>query len=178
MNTFAERYASMLESDLYRLADEVKTLNPEAREALRQEFLRRHLSVKKVNWKAQPAGRPDMRRPRHIGDAAGEHAELPHGKYHAWIHVGIAFAFQVFLITVLVSNSLQALLHIKSSVAYPIALSLGLAITLPIYADPWRCIEAYSSHYCTGLFNISLLGVPLVALIYANYRGFKKLKRQ
>ena len=38
-----------------------------------------------------------------------------------------------------------------------------------------RCTEAYASQYCSGVANLSLLYVPLVALVYANVRGVRKL---
>ena len=167
----------MSESDLQREAAEVTNLIPEARAALRAEMERRHLSVKKTNWKAQVGG-PDTRKPKHIGDAAGEHTEVPRGKYHAWVHVAIAFAVEVVLLGVLLARVMEILFHAESLVAVPVGLSLGLAIVVLIYDDRWHCIEAFSSLYCTGLLTASLFVVPIVAFCYANYRGFRKLRRR
>jgi hypothetical protein len=175
--SFAERFAAMSESDLQREASEVKDLIPEARAALRAEMDRRHLSVKKTNWNAQ-AGGPDTRKAKHIGDTAGEYTEVPRGKYRAWVHVVIAFAVQAVLLGVLLAKAMEILFHAESPVAVPVGLSLGLAIAVLIYDDRWHCIEAFSSLYCTGLLTASLFVVPIVAFCYANYRGFRKLRRR
>lgn len=53
-NSVADRFAATSESDLQRQALEVKSLTPVAREALRLEMERRHLSAKSINWKAHP----------------------------------------------------------------------------------------------------------------------------
>ncbi len=157
----------------------LRLLNPEAREALRAEFMRRHLSVKKVNWRAE-SHRPDTRKPRpHIvGDAAGEANEMVRGRYYAWLHVGISFALEIILIAALLYEAMQTLLRVDSSNAVAIGISVGTALAFLIYSDRWHCIEAFSSRYCSGVANLSLFSVPVIALLYANYRGFKKLQRR
>jgi hypothetical protein len=55
---------------------------------------------------------------------------------------------------------------------------LGIVVAYFTFRDRWRCIEAYSSRYCSGVMNLSLLYVPLVALVYANVRGIKKFARR
>ena len=94
MKPFVESFAAMPENDLYRLAEDVKNLSDEAREALRAQFLRRHLSVKRVNWKAQPP-RLDARKPIHVGDADGEYTEMQRGEVHAWLNVGSHSPFKL-----------------------------------------------------------------------------------
>lgn len=173
MNALGDRYASLREDELRRLADDVKNLVPEARNALRAEFERRHLSVKTVDWNAH-APRPTPRRKTNlVGDAAGEHLEMERGRYHAWVHVILAFALEISLIALLVTKGLDALFPGTSWMGVGIA--SGSALTVLIYANRWRCIEAYASEWCTGILNLSLIAVPFVALANANYRGLRKL---
>ena len=49
----AKRYGSMADDDLQRLALNLQSLTPEAREGLRKEFDRRGLSVVKTNWASE-----------------------------------------------------------------------------------------------------------------------------
>ena len=175
MNAFAERYAAMREEDLYREAGAVQNLVPAAREALRAEIERRHLSVKKINWKAKASSPRPRRQTNQVGDAAGEYREMERGKYHAWIHVGVAFVLQVAILSTSLVSGLDAVLP-RKDLAFPIGLNLGFWLSFLIYWNRWRCIEAYASEYCTGIFGVSLLGVPFITLLYANYRGFRKLR--
>ncbi len=175
MNPLAGRFSELPERELYGLADQIRILNPETREALRAELVRRHLSTKKYNWNAQLGG-PDKRKAKHIGDADGEYAEVPHGKYRAWPHVGLAFAMEVILIAFLFTKGMELLLHGGPAIADGIGMILGIAIATLIYWNRWRCIETFSSRHCSGTINMSLLYVPLIAFCYANYRGFRKLQ--
>jgi hypothetical protein len=54
-------------------------------------------------------------------------------------------------------------------------LCAGIALAYFVFRDRWKCIEAFSSRFCSGLMNLSLLYVPWVALVYANVRGIQKL---
>jgi hypothetical protein len=164
----------MREEELYRAADEVKTLVPEARAALRTEFERRHLSVKTINWKAQPP-RPKKRKTTTlVGDFAGEHREMDRGKYHAWLYVMVAFVTQAVVTVLLFDKCFRLFLGPNASIIAGTV--LGISLTVAIYWNRWCCIEAYASEGCSGLINFSIFYVPLVALYYANYRGFLKLK--
>lgn len=176
MNSFAERYASLREAELHQLADQVEDLTPEAREALRAEFLRRHLSIKKINWKAQPPHPNTRKARRHIvGDAAGEDTEMGRGHYRASLHVWISFVLEIALLSVLLKRSIE-LLPVDLKVNLFIGIGLAALLATMIYHDRWRCIEAFSSRYCYGAINLSILYVPLIALLYANYRGLQKLR--
>jgi hypothetical protein len=56
MNTFdsfAEHYSSLPDDDLQRISLDVQSLVPQAREALRTEFERRHLQAETIDWAAQ-----------------------------------------------------------------------------------------------------------------------------
>jgi len=47
-----------------------------------------------------------------------------------------------------------------------------------VFSDRWRCIEATSSRYCSGVMNASILYVPIIAAAYALLRGAQKLWRR
>lgn len=164
----------MREDELRHLADEVKNLVPEAREALRAELERRHLSARSVDWNAHVPRPKPRRKTDLVGDAAGEYREMERGRYHAWIHVAISFGLEVALFAALVTTGLGALFHTISWIGVGIA--SGCALAAVVYADRWRCIEAYTSEWCTGILNLSLLVTPFVAFVYANYRGLQKLR--
>jgi hypothetical protein len=57
-----------------------------------------------------------------------------------------------------------------------VATFVAVATTLWVYADRWSCIEAFSSRSCSGVANLSFFYVPVIAFVYANYRGLKKLR--
>lgn len=112
-----------------------------------------------------------------FGDAARENAGIKHGKYSAWVHVHIAFFAQIFLLGVLVAVLLSHLgaTGMPAIRAYGIAVVAAILFTLWVYFDRWRCIEAVASKSCSGVANLSLFYVPIVAAVYANYRGLRKL---
>jgi hypothetical protein len=115
-------------------------------------------------------------RPRY-GDAAGENANFAHGRYSAWGHVHVAFFLEVialgFLLAMLLSRFGSA--SMTQARAYGIATVAAILFTLWVYFDRWRCIEAVASKSCSGSWNLSLFYVPIVAAVYANYRGLRKL---
>jgi hypothetical protein len=173
MNTYSSRYATMHEDDLYREAEGVQNLVAEAREALRDEFVRRHLSVKKINWKAKASFPRRFPKTSLVGDCAGEFREMERGKYHAWIHVSVAFALQIVFFDFLFAVPVRVVIH--SDLLNSAVFVLATFASLLVYWNRWRCIEAFSSTYCTGIFGISLLSVPLITFFYANYRGLRKM---
>ncbi len=113
-----------------------------------------------------------------IGDAAGEHLEMRRGKYDAWIWVGIAFLMQIGLVGSLVG--LLPILYFGGDEMLTVGLCVGGVIGLVAafftFRDRWRVNEAFSSRFCSGLANLSLIYVPWIALVYANIRGLKKLR--
>lgn len=173
-SSFAARYATLSVADLHRLAEDVKDLVPDAREALRVELKRRHISMKAINWGArQPRYLSKSCRVRKrtgaVGDKEGEHEEISRSNYSAWVHVWISFVLECSIFAILFRDGLRG--SNGEMLAYPLAVAVGLLI----YWDRWRCIEAQSSQFCFGIFNISIIYVPLIAVAYANYRGIKKL---
>jgi hypothetical protein len=176
MISLAKMYAEMSESDLRRLAEDVKNLTPEAKTALRAEFERRNLGVGSINWGTDTARPRPRRTATLIGDAAGEYLKMERGSYHAWIHVGIAFALEVALFAFVATGGLHFLF--PDSDLTSLGLAAGTAVAVLVYWDRWRCVEAYASEWCTGILNLSILVVPFVAFLYANYRGLRKLRRR
>ena len=108
------------------------------------------------------------------GDAGGEYQTMDRGRYSASFYVGIAFLFECFFLGAIPMVALHA--AIPGSGAYIVGLALGAVAAYFVFRDRWRCIEAYSSRYCSGVMNLSLLYVPIVAFIYANVRGIGKLR--
>ncbi len=119
--------------------------------------------------------------PSTFGDAALEHLHMKRGRYNAWAYVVIAFLGETMLL-----GSLPSALLGRAAGAFGAsrdatemitigALLLGLPLAYLVFRDRWRCIEAFSSRFCVGLMNISMLFVPIVALVYANVRGAQKL---
>jgi hypothetical protein len=113
-----------------------------------------------------------------VGDFEKEHLAMKHGKYSAWMHVHLAFLLQVALVGYLIALGLALAAHteITGYAILGIAAFVSAATTLWVYADRWSCIEAVSSRSCSGLANLSFLYVPVVAFVYANYRGLRKLQ--
>ena len=128
-----------------------------------------------------------MRMSDPIGDRAGEPRHLERGRYSAWAYVVVAFIYQVLFVGgtlgLLLGAGVGAAIHPVSSdpdtVAggiYLTAAIVGLAGAWLVYRDRWHCIEAFSSRFCSGLMNLSIIYVPVVAFVYANVRGVNKLR--
>jgi hypothetical protein len=130
---------------------------------------------------AAPAKHAEQKAVVH-GDRALEHLRMERGRYDAWAYVVIAFAAEAFLLALAIYLPFR-------SVAETLALAPDLQQALPlvvgglfgsvgayfVFRDRWRCTEAFASNFCIGIANISVLYVPIVALVYANVRGVKKL---
>lgn len=116
------------------------------------------------------------------GDAALEHLAMPGGRFSAWLYVVIAFLMEATLIGCALGLPVgYAVGHLAQSddafgiAAGAVGLPLGLAGAYFVFRDRWRCIERFSSRFCVGIMNISLMFVPFVAFVYANLRGIRKL---
>ncbi len=119
------------------------------------------------------------------GDAAGEHLNMKRGRYRATIYVVFAFLMQIAIVAgvcAVVGALIGAAANLDDDVTGVITLALGgtglcggIALAYFVFRDRWKCIEAFSSRFCSGLMNLSLLYVPWVALVYANVRGIQKL---
>lgn len=120
-----------------------------------------------------------------FGDAAGEHLRMQRGRYRAGVYVFFAFLMQIGIV-VGICVAVAALIAgigqfdddatgIVTLVAGSVGFCGGGALAYFVFRDRWKCIEAFSSRFCSGLMNLSLLYVPWVALVYANVRGVQKL---
>lgn len=120
-----------------------------------------------------------------FGDAAGEHMNMKRGRYRATIYVVFAFLMEIGIVTAIfaaIGGIIGAAGNLDDQVAGLITMALagtglcgGIALAYFVFRDRWKCIEAFSSRFCSGLMNLSLLYVPWVALVYANVRGIQKL---
>jgi hypothetical protein len=113
-----------------------------------------------------------------VGDRAGEHLAMRRGRYGAWGHVVIAYLFESALLGAVLADGLRYLFHSTTHSGIPTAIGMltGAVLVSFVFRDRWRCTEAHASRYCSGLLNLSLLYVPLIALVYANVRGLAKAR--
>src|SRR5262245_60266608 len=96
------------------------------------------------------------------GDAAGEYQLMQRGRYSAWLYVGIAFVLEVGAIGGAIFALDAALFTSETARAVGglVGVAAGLAGAWWIFRDRWRCIEAISSGFCSGLANLSIMYVP------------------
>jgi hypothetical protein len=122
--------------------------------------------------------------PSIYGDSAGEYLRMNRGRFSAWPHVVIAFLYQAGILggiaggTVALVLSLALGPHSTDIVAMAwlgVGAIVGFGGAYLSFRDRWKCIEAFSSRFCIGLLNFSILYVPVVALAYANVRAIQKL---
>jgi hypothetical protein len=112
-----------------------------------------------------------------FGDAGFEHTRMKRGKYGGGLYVGLAFLLEIGLTGMLVMSFVKNIMQISTddnAALFVVALA-GTAIALLIFWNRRKCIEAFSSRFCSGAAQLSFMYVPVVALVYANYRGVKKL---
>lgn len=112
-----------------------------------------------------------------FGDAGGEHTRISRGQYESTIHVVVAFIVQMVCCGILAMSFITNILRISCDDTSSLIVGslAGLGIALLVFWNRWKCIEAFSSQVSCGVTNISVFYVPIVALIYANWRGLKKV---
>ncbi len=114
---------------------------------------------------------------------------MSRGNYSAWVYVGVAFFYQMIVLALTLGMLIGGGAGVLAlwltndrgvmSVVIVVALALSAAGgSWLIFRDRWRCIEAFSSRYCSGLMNLSLVYVPFIAVGYATVRGVRKLRRR
>lgn len=126
-----------------------------------RRFFLHYISARHFPVLTPPKGRP------FVGDSRGEHLAIPRGKYNTSIYVAIAFFGQVALTVSLFQWGLSWLLGPAgtSNLGIIFATIAAVLSTLLVHSDRWLSIEAFSSSYCSGIANLSLFYVPLVALV-------------
>jgi hypothetical protein len=123
------------------------------------------------------------------GDRAGEYLRMSRGRYSAWAYVVIGFIYVGLLMGVTVGLGVGALGGFLASLVGAGHSAVGstvvicdavaaLAVTILIFRDRWKVNEAFSSRACSGIVNLSLLYVPVIAAGYALVRGVGKLRRR
>ena len=127
------------------------------------------------SWAAEPGAAGAY------GDAAGEHLQMKRGRFSAWAYVVLAFIGEMIVVGLIPGAVLGYVVELMGApdpaaglVMFGATLVLGGPLSYLVFRDRWRCIEAFSSRFCVGLMNISILFVPAIALVYANVRGFQK----
>ena len=112
-----------------------------------------------------------------FGDAGGEHTRMHRGKYDSMIYVALAFVAQIVCSGILVLSFISNILKTScdDATSWIIGGLAGAGIALLVFWNRWKCIEAFSSQASCGIVNISMLYVPIVALMYANWRWVKKI---
>jgi hypothetical protein len=117
-----------------------------------------------------------------IGDRAGEHQYMNRGSYNAWAHVVIGFIyvlalyFSIFLGIVMAIQNPAAGQKLTDGMVISLAVcgALALALSIATFWNRWRVNEAFSSRFCSGCANLSIIYVPFISGIYALVRGIKK----
>ena len=112
-----------------------------------------------------------------VGDAAGESQRIKRGSYDSMIYVIIAFVLQIVWAGAAFAGLVRNVLGmpLAEEAGLTIGCAAGLTFALLVFWDRWKCVEAFSSRFCSGAINASIFYVPLVALVYANWRGLKKM---
>lgn len=120
-----------------------------------------------------------------FGDRAGEHLRMKRGRFRATVYVYFAFLMQMALVAgvfALTAGIIAAVANFDDDATGMVTLAAGATgavgggfLAYFVFRDRWKCIEAFSSRFCSGLMNLSIMYVPIVALVYANVRGIQKL---
>ncbi len=120
---------------------------------------------------------------------AAEHQEelrelaLTRGQYNADAYVFFGALFQVALLGGLPALAAATVVGMFDEDAVtPVALTVLAVVGLPgaffTYRGRWARVEAFSSRFCSGLANLSMLYVPFIAFVYANVLVVKDLTRR
>jgi hypothetical protein len=120
--------------------------------------------------------------PSAYGDAAGEHLHMKRGRYSAWPYVVIAFVGEAGLVGGIpgmllgvAARAAGAPRDAASLITLVATFLCGLPVAYLVFKDRWKCNEAFSSRFCIGVMNVSILFVPIIAFVYANVRAAQKL---
>jgi hypothetical protein len=118
---------------------------------------------------------------RRIGDRAGEHLSMRRGRYGAWAYVVVGFILQVLMVTILAAGVIEEIckalgLKLPQDAVTLASLGVGSLIGIVTFRNRWRVVEAFSSRFCSGLVNFSMVYVPFIAWGYANWRAVLKLR--
>jgi hypothetical protein len=111
-----------------------------------------------------------------VGDSDGEYLYMKRSGYSAWFYVVGSVFYSFLAIGVAAAVGLEYLLHTGPNSTTRIgATVIAASVTLFNYWNRWRCIEAFSSRFCSGFVAFSFLYVPPIAALYAAYRGSLRL---
>jgi hypothetical protein len=105
------------------------------------------------------------------------------GAYKAWAHVVMGFIYVAALFLGIFLSIAMAILrpaaqHSSTTemvISLAVCGSLALALSIAIFWNRWRVNEAFSSRFCSGCANLSIIYVPFISGMYALVRGIKKI---
>lgn len=181
-----------LERDAGITDDDFKPRDPTPREVAASLFeegkseveIREELRSRGVAAVAVDAIVSDLRRRRkQIEDAkrrAGREvdvyeASLQRGQYDANGYVALGAALQTAMVGGLVGGFATAVAYrlseggdVSRSIFFGVGLPVGFIAATITYRGRWRRIEIHASRYCSGIINLSMLYVPLIAFVHAN----------
>ena len=117
-----------------------------------------------------------------VGDKSGEHRIIKRGQYNSWVWVAMGFLYNFVIIGCMAIAPIFELFGIHATDPQDaasgwclfISIALGAAVSVIVYRNRWRCIEAFSSRFVSGFALFSMIYVPIISGIYADYRGIKK----
>jgi hypothetical protein len=115
-------------------------------------------------------------------DDEDEILQMQRGRYSAWMHVVVAFLYQiglvggpVMLLAQTAGEGFGMFEHDATTMGLVIGGVTGLVAAFFVFRGRWSKAEAFASRYTSGIANISLLYVPHVALYYVNRSALKAL---
>jgi hypothetical protein len=102
-------------------------------------------------------------------------ASLQRGHYDANGYVALGAALQMAVVGGLVGGFATAVAYRLSGggdvnrwIFFGVGLPVGFIAAIITYRGRWQRVEIYASRYCSGIINLSMLYVPLIAFVHAN----------
>ena len=89
----------------------------------------------------------------------------------------LAFVLEIVVLAAAPAYVLTSLIPL-GQVGWGLAAAAGIAGAIWVFHGHWRCIEAFASRFCSGVANLSMLYVPIIAFFEANLRAIGKLRRR
>jgi len=122
------------------------------------------------------AGPKQSALPIHHAYADDEHLRLAlsRGKYDANAYVFFGAVYQAAIVAALVGvplgMAIEALTAISeaTTIGWVVGAVVGIPAAVFTYWGRWARVEAFASRFCSGVANLSMLYVPVIAFVQAN----------